>query len=176
MVRAATGIKVRHPPPGAIAAHAKFAGQLVGLARLAVVPHWLLGSKTIDADNLGLEFELPAGLAPGADEVLDDVVLIVDRDAPTCTEVAERDAVPLPFESQVNAVVYAALRLYALPVAVRAQQLDGPRLQHARSHAMLGVGAGAAVEHHALDAHLADEVSQEQPGGAAAHDGDLRAR
>ena len=51
------------------------------------------------------EMERPAGIEPGGNQVLHDLLLAVDRDPATAGESREVDPVPLPLELQLDAVV-----------------------------------------------------------------------
>src|SRR5829696_7906084 len=66
-------------PVEAVTPGDEVAPELVVLAVLAVADGWLLRFEGVDADSFGLEEDLSARVEPGGDEILDDLVLAVDR-------------------------------------------------------------------------------------------------
>ena len=85
----------------------------------------------------------------------------------------EVDAVPAPVEAQLEAVVDQALAMQAVGQAGLVEQVDRALLEHAGAHARLDVLAAACLEDHGRDALSRQQVGQQQPGRAGAHDPDL---
>ena len=91
-------------------------------------------------------------------------------------EVAQRDAVALAVELQLDAVVDEALALHALADAGRGEQVDRALLEHAGADALLDVLAAARLEHDRLDAlRAAGGCASMRPAGPAPTIADLRA-
>ena len=121
-----------------------------------------------------LEEKRPLRRDTSRDEVLDDLLLAVDRDAPA-REVGERDPVPAPFETQLDAVMDDALAVETLRHADLRQQVDGSLLEHARPDALLDVLAAARLEDDGVDALQVQQVRKRQTRRPGADDRYLRA-
>jgi hypothetical protein len=90
-------------------------------------------------------------------------------------QVAQRDAVALAPELELDAVVDDALALHPSADACVPQQVDRALLEHARADPALDVVAAAVLEHDRLDALAREQLGQRQPGGPGSDDADLRA-
>src|SRR5439155_23705803 len=99
------------------------------------------------ADLRDLEADLAAGVEPGPDEVLDDLVLSVDGDRLAAGQLAQRDPMGLPFEAEVDAVMDEALTPQPVADARLVQQIDRALLEHACPDRRFDLLAAAALEH-----------------------------
>ena len=132
-------------------------------------------SRSCERDVVDLEEERRAGLEPRGDQVLDDLGLAVDHDRAAAGQVAERDAVALAVELQLDPVVDDALRAACRsPTPALDQQVGRALLEHAGTDPVLDVVAAAALEDHGLDAGPLEQPAERQPGRAGADDPDLR--
>ncbi len=143
------------------------------LAVLAVANLRLLGVKVVETDGFGLEDDLPARVEPGGDEVLDDLVLAVHRDRTPSGELVHVDAVALPTEPQLDAVMDHTLLLHTVTDTRLVQQVDRVLLQHARPDPLLDVVAAADLEHDRLDALQVQKVREHKPRRSGPDDPDL---
>src|SRR5688572_2390032 len=154
------------------------AGDEVGMDFLdfAVVVEARLGRRRIEVVKrriLHAEQDLSAGGEARGDQVLDHLVLDVDGDRPP-GELGERDAVTAAGEAQIDAFVYEAFALHALADAALRQQVDRALLEHAGADGRFDLLAAARLDDNRGDAFEVQEMGKQQPGGAGAHDGDLR--
>ena len=117
-----------------------------------------------------LEVQRQPGLQPRADQVLDDLLLAVDRDRAAAGQIAQRDPVALAAEPQLDAVVDQPLAVHPLAEPDLVHQVHRRLLEHARAHALLHVLAVARLEDHRLDAPQLQQPAEHQPGGAASDD------
>ena len=122
-----------------------------------------------EADVVDLEQQRRAGLEAGGDQVLDHLLLAVDRDPAATRELVEGDPVAAAAEAQLHAVVHEALALEPLAHAHLDQQVDRALLQHAGANAVLHVLAVAVLQDHRLDAPEVEQVPEHQPRRAGAH-------
>ena len=132
-------------------------------------------SRSCTETCVDVEVEGSAGLQAETDQVLDDLGLTVDDDRPPVGEVAQRDAVPLACELQLDAVMDEALALQALARAGLDEEVDDRLLEDARADACLDVLAAPVFEDHRVDVLAVQEVSERESGRACADDPDLRA-
>ena len=132
-----------------------------------------VGVDAVDRDVVDLEHDRVAGAQAGGDQVLDDLLLPVDRDR-VADEVEEVDAVTAAPEGELDAAVGKALAVEALGEAELAEQLDARVLEHAGADALLDVGAVAVLEHDAVDARGLEQVGEGEPGRPGADDRDRR--
>ena len=114
-------------------------------------------------DVAHLEEDLLARVEARLDEVLDDLVLRVDRDRTPAGEPAEIDAMAAPAEAQLDAVMDEAFALEPLAHARLDQEVDGSLLEEARADALLHVLAAVEFEHGRADALQVQQVRQQQP-------------
>ena len=68
-----------------------------------------------------------------SDQVLHDLVLAVYRDRATAGELAERDAMTLTLELQVNSAMHKAFAIHPIAHAHRPKQIDRTLLENART-------------------------------------------
>ncbi len=90
-------------------------------------------------------------------------------------EVAQRDAVALAGELQLDAVVDEPLALHALADAGGGEQVDRALLEHAGADALLDVLAAARLEHDRVDPCELQQAGEREAGRPGADDPDLRA-
>ena len=110
-----------------------------------------------------------AGVQARGDEVLDHLLLAVDRDRPPAGELGEVDAVPAPVEAQLEAVVDEALAVQALGDAGLVEQVDRrpARARPARTRAST-YSRAARLEDDRLDAlRGASRWASSSPAGPA---------
>ena len=115
-----------------------FAVATVGDARVVIL-------DTLDRRRLGLEPDLATVHQALRDQVLDHFLLAVDRD-PLAGQAAEIDAVLLPGEAQLDAVVREAFADHALAHAGRGEQIGRSLFQDAGSHPALDVVSATPFE------------------------------
>jgi hypothetical protein len=162
------------------AVEAVAAGDHVALERLgrAVVAERQpgpLGLEVGDRDVVDLEQQRPAGVEPRLDQILDDLGLAVDDDR-LPGQLVERDAMTLAVELELDAVVDDSLALHPLAHPRLGEQVGGSLLEDAGADPRLYILAGAALDHHRVDALEVQEVRERQARGAGADDPDLRPR
>src|SRR5215210_5308554 len=168
-------LRYRRPahPVEAVAPGYEVASQLVVLAILLIADGRLLRLEVFDADGFGFEDDLSARLEPGGDEVFHHLVLAVDRDRASPGELEQVDAVALPVEPQLDAVVDHPLPLHPVADARLVQQVDRALLQHARPDPVLYVIAAAGLEHDRLDTLQVQQVREQQPRRSTPDDPNL---
>ena len=71
--------------------------------------------RRIDAHIGDLEVQRQPGGQPRVDQVLDHLLLAVDRDRPPAGEIGQRDPVALAVEAQLDAVMHQPLAVHPLP-------------------------------------------------------------
>ena len=111
----------------------------------------------------------PPAVEEGGDEVGDQLLLGVDVHGRT-DEVAVVEPEAAPPVAQLGAPVRHALGLQPVGPAVAAQQVDGRRLEEAGPYPLLAVGPALALDDHAVDAGLDQQVAEHQPGRARPDD------
>ena len=110
-----------------------------------------------------------------ADEVFHDLGLSVDDDRSAAREVAQRYAMTLAIELELDAVVDDPLAPEPLSRACVDEQIGDRLLEHAGANALLDVLPAAVLEHDRLDAFAVEQLGEREPRRAGAHDPDLRA-
>src|SRR5690554_3869027 len=105
---------------------------------LAVTDHRSRGVNVVDAGGLSLEMNLTTFRDSSGDEVLHHFLLAVDSNAPP-REIGHGNAMALPLEPQLYAVVYQPLTVQALRKPKLTQQVHGAVLQHTGPDALLHV-------------------------------------
>jgi hypothetical protein len=128
----------------------------------------------VQADVLDLEINLRAVGEAACDQVLDDFLLAVDRDA-LAHELAKVEVMQRAIEAEENTVMEHRLALQALAYARFDQEIGRPLLEHARAHPLLHVGAAAVLQHDRVNPAAMQQMREHQPGGAGAYDADLGA-
>src|SRR5206468_4655845 len=117
-----------------------------------------------------LEEQRAACVEPRRDQVLDDLLLAVDRDRPALGELLEWDPMTLAIEAQLDALVDQALAVEAVSQPELGEQVHGALLENARPDALLHVLTAAVLEHDAPDVLPGEEVGEHQASGTGAHD------
>ena len=158
--------------PEAVAADDVVALQDVLAALVPEADARAVGVGVLDGQRLRLEQQRAALRELEGDEVLADLGLGVDHHGPAAGEGGEVDAVALPVEAQLDAVVAQPLAVHALPGAGRAQHVDRALLQDPGALALLDVGAVAALQDDRVDAGVVEQPGEEEAGGAGSDDAD----
>ena len=135
----------------AVAAGDDAAVQLVVLAAGHVPDDRGVALDLVDGHVRGLEHDRVSGGEAGSDEVLDDLLLAIDRDR-VADELVEVEAVPATLEGQLDAPVGQALAVESFGDAELAEEGDAGVFEHAGADTMLDVLAVVAFEHDAVDA------------------------
>ena len=131
---------------------------LVGEGPGAEADGGAVGLDPLDLDRLRLPDDLAARLDAGRVEILDDLVLPVERDRPAAGELLEVDAVMATRPAQLDAVVHRALLGHPVADAGVAQQLRNVVLQDAGADGRLDRLAAARVEDDRVDPLERQEV------------------
>ena len=150
----------------AVAARDRVAAQLLLLALVHEADARLVGVDPVQADVVDLEEQGRARVEPRRDQVLDHLLLAVDRDRPALGELLEGDPVTLAVEAQLDPVVDEPLAVEPIGQPELGQQVDGALLEDAGPDALLDVLAAAILEHDGLDSLPRQKVGQNQPGRA----------
>ncbi len=129
----------------------------------------------MEADLLDLEDDAPARLQPGANQVLDHLLLAVDRDRAPAAELAQGDAMAPPLEPQLEAVVDQPLAPQAVGYPGLREQIDRALLEDAGPHPLLDVVAAAVLQHDRVHALPGQQLGEDQPRRSRSDDRDLRA-
>ncbi len=121
------------------------------------------------------EISRSCSLDAGGDQVLDDLVLGVERDGLAAGQLVQIDPVRLSGEAQVDSPVHGPLALHPFAEAHLGQQIDRALLEHAGPDGRLDLRPAAQLEHDGLDPLQVQEVGEQQPCRAGPDDADLRA-
>jgi hypothetical protein len=119
------------------------------------------------------EEDLTARREARRDEVLDHLLLAVNRDGAVGDELVEGNAMRRPAESQLDPAMDHALAHQALAHIRRAERVDGALLEHACAHSLLDVIAARPLEHDRMDSAAMQQVRQQEPRRPGADDADL---
>ena len=130
-------------------------------------------SMSLGSDALDLEPEVAAALQQRRDQVLDDLLLSVDRHVPA-GQLGDLDVLGVALPAQVDAVVLEPLAGQPLADPQVVHQLDRVLLEQAGADAPLDVVAVAVLEDHRLDARSLQQQPEHQPRGTCSDDADLR--
>src|SRR5215212_345673 len=149
------------------------AAQLLVGAVVAKADEGGVGVDGVDAHVLDLEEQRTACVQARLDEVLDHLLLPVDRDRPPAGQLGERDAVAAALEAQLEALVDEPLAVQALADAGLGEDVDRALLEDAGTDALLDVGAAAGLEQDGLNALAREQVAEEQAGRPGADDADV---
>ena len=131
--------------------------------------------EIVNRDVGHLEEQREIRVEPREDQILDDLGLAVDRDRSAAGELAERNAMALAVELELDAVVDDPLPLQAVADTGVDEEVRRALLEHTGADTMLDVVSAAVLEHDGLDAFAVKEVREHQPGGTGADDRDLGA-
>src|ERR1700681_728053 len=104
-----------------------------------------------DSDIADLEHDLATGVDACADQVPDDLLLPVDRDAAATGQRGHVDAMPLAAEAKLDPVVNQALALQPRADTGIIQQIDAALFQHTCPNAMLDIVASTILDHRRFD-------------------------
>ena len=143
------------------------AAQLVALAAVAVVDARPVGVDPLEGHVVHLEQQRAAGVESRGDQVLDHLLLSVDRDRPPRDELLEGDPVPATVEAQLDPVVDHALAAKAIRKTQLREQVDRALLEHAGANPVLDVVAAAVLEHDRVDALPLRRWERTSPAGPA---------
>ena len=124
-------------------------------------------------DVVDLEVQRQTLRDASRDQVLDDLGLAVDHDAAP-GQIAQRDAMALAVELELDPVVHQPLAAHAIAHTGLLEQVDRSLLEDSRPDPVLAVLAAARLEDHRVDALQLQELRQHQAGRACADDADLR--
>lgn len=159
-------------PPEAVAADDVVALQDVLDALVAEADPRAVGARVLDGQRLRLEQQRAARFQLEGDQVLAHLGLRVDRHGPAAGEGGEVDAVTLPGEPQLDAVVPHPLPVHARPGPGGAQDVRRALLQDPGALALLDIGPVAALQHDGVDAGVVQQTGEEEAGRAGADDAD----
>src|SRR5215210_159780 len=160
----------------AVAAGDRVAAELLLHPLVCETDTRLVRVDVVQRDVVDLEEQRAAGVQPGRDQVLDHLLLAVDRDRPPLGELLEGDPVALAVEAELDALVDETLAVKPVGEAKLGEQIDCALLEDARPDPLLHVFPTAVLEHHALDPLSPEEMREDQAGRTGAHDADLGAR
>ena len=122
----------------AVASRDRVAGQLVCLPVVLVRDPGRVGLDVVQLDIAHLEQDRDAAIEQRLREVLDDLLLTVDRDVPA-GQAGHVDVVVLLVVAEVDAVVLEAFAVEAIGDVELAQQVDGVLLEQPGPDALLDV-------------------------------------
>src|SRR6185503_10967347 len=109
--------------------------------------------------------DLPAVREACGDQILHDLVLAVDGDHATTGQLAQRDAVALAPELQIDAVVHEPFAVHAGAETEGPEQIDGSLLEHAGAQAAFDVDAVATFDDDRFDPVGMEDVREREAGG-----------
>ena len=145
--------------------------------RLAVVRESDFGVAAVEivqGDVVHFEQQWTAGRIMCRQQILDDLVLAVDRDPAAAGQRGHVNPMPAPRKRDVNAVVPHAFAHQPLADARVAEQVHRPLLEDAGADPIDHVFPGPVLDDDGIDSRTPEQVSEHQPGGPGSHDPDLR--
>ena len=168
---------VRHARP-ADAVEAVAAGDEVAahFQRGVVLPeadHGLGTLEVVQAHRVDLEVDRTAGREAGRDQVLDHLVLAVDRDLPPAGQRGEVDPMAAAGEADLEPVVDQAFAPQPGADPGLVQQVDRALLEHPGADPLLDVAPAVALQHDRVDAVPMQQLRQQQARRPGADDADL---
>jgi hypothetical protein len=119
--------------------------------------------------------DLAARFQPELDQVLEDLMLRVNRDHPAVGQLLQIDAVIAVLIPYLEAVVDEAFALQPVTGADLGHQVDRALLEHACSNRGLDRFTRAALDDDRFDPAEVEQLRQQQPRRASADDPDLGA-
>ena len=122
-----------------------------------------------------LEQNGSAGFDPRRDQVLQHLVLGVERDRLSASQLGQIDAMATAPEAKLDPMMHRTLALHALTYTGSPEQIDRALLEHAGAKCGLDCIATAVLEHDRLDAVDVQQVREQQTRGACADDSNLGA-
>src|SRR5207248_10369698 len=155
----------------AVATGHELALQLRRLAVASIGDTWAVILDTLDGGRLSLEPDLTTVRQALLDQVLDHLLLAIDRDPPA-GQLAEVDAVLLAGEAQFDAVVDETLADHALAHSARFEEIGRSLFEDAGSDPALDVVSAAPLQDDGCNALPAQEVREHEPGRTRADDAD----
>ena len=123
----------------AVAAADEVASDLVRGAVLVIADLGKVRIQIVDAEVVDFEDDLAAGVQARLNQILDHLLLGVDRDGAAAGEFGHIDAVALPAEAEPDALVAQALPLQAFADPGFDHQVDRALFQHARADALFDI-------------------------------------
>lgn len=132
--------------------------------------------KIVDAHVFHFVEDLPTGFASRSIEILDHLVLSVDRDSLPAGQFREINPVRPPPESQVHSVMDEPLFLQPLANSRLNHQVNSSLLQHARSHPFFHILLAAILNNDRFDSLQMQKMRKHQPGRTGADNPHLRAQ
>src|SRR5262245_11781630 len=132
-----------------------------------------LAVEVAHAHVLDFEEYLGAGVEPGADQILNDLGLAVDRDGAPAGQLMHIDAMATPAKTQLDAVVDESLSTHPLADASFVEDVHSALLQHARPDAALDILAAAGFDHYGFDALQPQQTTEQQSRRPCPYDADL---
>ena len=116
--------------------------------------------------------QVAAALQPRRDQVLDHLLLAVDRHV-AAGQLGDLDVLRAALTPQVDAVVDEAFAIEPLGHVELSQQVDGVLLEQPGADPALEVVARAVLDDHRLDALALQQQREREPGRARADDANL---
>ena len=135
----------------AVAAGDEVAGDLAGGILATVTDQRLPAGEAGERDVAHLEMDGAAGGEACGDQILDQLVLAIDRDALAAGERGKVDPVSVPGEADLDPVMGQALAPHPFAQAGRDEDVDGSLLEHPGANAVLDIVAAAILEHDGRD-------------------------
>jgi hypothetical protein len=157
----------------AIAARDEIALQFMDLAVLLIAYE---GAVAIEAHGLHVRGLVDRGQALGRThlhQVARDLGLAIDHDALAAGQAVQVDAVALPAEQQLDAVVRQPFGAHAGIGAGLLQQVHRDLFEHAGPDAAQHVVGTALLDDDVVHARAVQQLAEKQAGRACADDGDL---
>jgi hypothetical protein len=127
----------------------------------------------VQRDVGDIEHERQARGQSSVNQVLDDFVLSIDGDAAPAGQVRQVDAVMLAGKAKREALMPEAFAPEPVAEAYLGQQIDRVLLQDAGPDTIDHVLARTGFDHDRVDPGATEQVSEQQPRGAATDDADL---
>jgi hypothetical protein len=158
----------------AVAAGDHVAAERVPRALVGEGDRRAVGLEVRDRDVLDLEAGQRAGRLARGEEILDHLLLAVDRDPAAAGQLGEVDPVPAAAEAQLDPVMDEPLAPHPLAQPARVEEVRRALLEHPGADPLLEVRAAAGLHHDGVDAVPPEEMREQQPGRPGAHDADLR--
>ena len=158
----------------AVAAGDEVAFELGGLTVACIGDPRSLGLEVVDGDIGNLEVQFAVACKQRGDQVLDDLLLPVDRHVAT-GQLGNLDVLRAARAPEVDAVVDQPFAVQPRGDVEVTQQVDRVLLEQPRAHAPLEVLTRASFEDHRIDSGAAEQQCECQSGRPGADDPDLRA-
>ena len=131
--------------------------------------------EPVHLDVAAFEVERTPGEIARVHQVLHDLVLAVDGDAPSAGQRRQVDAMALLLEREPDPRVRHPFARQPVAHAGVPHQIRRPLFEHPGPDAFDDVIAGPVLDDHRIDAVAVQQMAQHQAGGPGADDADLRA-